>query len=563
MDTIVSTNPLNPTDEERYAMFKKELKKTNRLEDFDNVIKLLGPSKDITEYAPLRSLKGVKIGIIGGGVSGLASAFELRKLGADITIYEAEDHRIGGRIYTHYFDKNKKHYGELGAMRVPVSHETSWFYINLFKLETLPFVQVNPNTFLWIRRTRTRNNPKDIQKYIYPLFDLSETEKNTPWNTLITYASNYFIKTMSPNERTENLRILKEYSPLYNKYSTLDTRCALTSLNLSESAIELISSIDPFLGALFYSANGETMQGTYTLEFSNLYRIKGGMVNLPLAFYNSLKSDCPKEYKNIPSDALGKCEFKANHRVTGIYKTHEDNKTLIEYKNNNDSGYGFKSFDYVICTIPFSILREVTLNPGFSPKKMQAIREVTYENSHKVYFYCKKRFWEEDMPYGGIKGGISSTDEAIQTIAYPSDHVYKKSYSLDEPGVLLAAYNLGLDSTRVGNMTSNNEIEFVKRSVERVHSLPYGFLEDLVTDYKSYNWNGAPNFKGAFCIMAPWQKQLFAYDIIQPEYDDRVFFAGEHISPTHGWIQGALSTARTAANSIAIANIKNKTVFEV
>ncbi|MEW8956003.1 flavin monoamine oxidase family protein [Clostridium sp.] len=556
MNSNINIPPLNPTDEKRHDILKKELKKLGRLGDFNHIINLLSPPKDITFYAPLGSLKGVKVGILGGGSSGLAAAFELRKLGADITIYEANSDRIGGRVYTYYFDKNKKYYGDLGAMRVPISHETTWHYINLFNLETLPFVQNNPNTFLWIRGTRTRNTSSNIEKYIYPLFSLSEFERNIPWDKFIKYVSNYFIKTLPIKERIETLKILKNYSPLYNRYSAMGVRKSLNYLNLSEGAIELISSIDPFLGAYFYYANGEVMQENYSLDFTTLYKIKGGMVNLPLSFYNSLMSDYPKEYKDIPNEVLGKCDFKAGHRVTSIYKTPENNKTLIEYRNNSDTGYGFESFDYIICTLPFSVLREITLNPIFSSKKMQAIREVTYTDSHKVYFYCKKKFWEEEMPYGGIKGGISYTDEAIQTIAYPSDHVYEKSYSLDAPGVLLASYNLGLDSTRVGNMRESDQIDFVKRSVERVHGLPYGFLNDLVTDYKNFNWNGAPDFKGAFCIMSPCQKQLFAYDMIKPEYDERIFFAGEHISTKHSWLQGALYTAKTAANAIAKTNLK-------
>ena len=37
----------------------------------------------------------------------------------------------------------------------------------------------------------------------------------------------------------------------------------------------------------------------------------------------------------------------------------------------------------------------------------------------------------------------------------------------------------------------------------------------------------------------------------QPEYDNKVYFVGVHISLTHGWIEGALSTGMKAANSIA------------
>jgi len=49
----------------------------------------------------------------------------------------------------------------------------------------------------------------------------------------------------------------------------------------------------------------------------------------------------------------------------------------------------------------------------------------------------------------------------------------------------------------------------------------------------------------------PGQKRLFAYASSQPEYDNRVYFAGEHISQEHGWIQGAIKSAMIAANEVA------------
>ena len=133
--------PINPTDEERHKMLMITLEEANRTEDFDNLVELLSPPKDITTIGAPGSCKGIKVGIIGGGIAGLSSAFELRKLGFDVTIFEMQENRIGGRIYTHYFDKDKRVYGELGAMRIPVDHETTWHYINTFGLKTRPFIQ--------------------------------------------------------------------------------------------------------------------------------------------------------------------------------------------------------------------------------------------------------------------------------------------------------------------------------------------------------------------------------------------------------------------------------------
>lgn len=171
-------------------MLKSALKEVGRIEDYNNIKELLGPQEDITNIIPPGMVKGIKVGIIGGGVAGLSSAFELRKLGFNITIFEEQKERVGGRIYTYYFDKDKKMYGELGAMRIPVSHGTTWHYIDTFGLETRPFVQENENAIIYIINKRARNDPegRSVMKKIYPEFNLSTFEKNISWQEILSYA---------------------------------------------------------------------------------------------------------------------------------------------------------------------------------------------------------------------------------------------------------------------------------------------------------------------------------------------------------------------------------------
>lgn len=105
----------NPTDEQRHAMLKFLLTIDRRPEDFENLKELLGPPPDIKTICPKGYGKRIRVAVIGAGESGLAAAFELRKIGCSITIFEAGE-RIGGRIYTHYFDESKRYFAELGAM---------------------------------------------------------------------------------------------------------------------------------------------------------------------------------------------------------------------------------------------------------------------------------------------------------------------------------------------------------------------------------------------------------------------------------------------------------------
>lgn len=551
--------PDNPTDEERYKMIRMTLEKVNRIEDFDNIIELLGPPKDITTILEPGSCKGIKVGIIGGGVAGLTTAFELRKLGFDITIFETEKDRIGGRIYTYYFDESKRLYGEFGAMRIPITHEALWHYINIFKLNTRPFIQNNENAFIYVRNKRARNDSqgKSVMENIYPEFNLTPRERSTPWQKLIENALVSNLYKISPSIRKELLQVKQEYSMTIEYLGSFGIRKVLEKMGLSEGAIELISGVAPFLGDFYYNSYSENLIEEYTLDYAYRYEIAGGTDKLPLAFLDSLLSKNPKEYTNINEQDLGVVTWNSGKTVTGIYKMDSSKDVVLEYKDERSLEISNQEFEFVVCSIPFSSLRNVNVYPMFSQEKMQAIKEVFYTSSQKTAFMCSERFWENE----GIVGGGSSTDLPIQTIWYPSHNDFEnnnktinESFSNNlnnRVGVFTASYGINLDAIRVGGLEDNDRYEEIKRQVEAVHGLKKGYLDSIVVDAKTVDWNREKGFYGAFCYFTPEQQKLFSYAMAKAEYDNKVYFAGEHVSLTHGWIQGSVITGMNAANSIA------------
>lgn len=86
----------NPSDDERYNMLEYILKDQKRVDDINNIVELMSPPTDITNICPSGYAKDIKVAIIGAGEAGLAAAFELRKIGCDITLFEATK-RIGGK----------------------------------------------------------------------------------------------------------------------------------------------------------------------------------------------------------------------------------------------------------------------------------------------------------------------------------------------------------------------------------------------------------------------------------------------------------------------------------
>jgi monoamine oxidase len=543
----------NPTDSQRHRILYDSLVEAGRPEDCENIVEFMSPLPDITKNAAPGRFKNIKVGIIGGGLSGMCAAFELRKLGFDITIFEPTTFRIGGRVYTYYFDREKRFYGELGAMRIPVSHETTWHYINLFKLSTTAFGQYDPNTFTYVRDTRVRNDPggENITGLIFPKFDLTAQERNTPWPQLRNNAVNYYFSTLPTEIRKQIIMILPEYDYRLVRLESISSRRAYNRYGLSDEAINLIASVSPLEGELINQSFEMTLNEEYTIDFTNLYRIRGGLVNLPLAFYNSLISKQPSEYGSIAQEDLGNVTWKGGFSVTGIFKSQRDEKVTLRYRHEAETQYRYEDFDYVICALPFPPLRGMDIFPKFSGRKMQAIREVYYEDAQKTLFLCSERFWEKQ----GIRGGISDTDEIIQTTHYPpppekSGQNPANTYN-DASGVLLASYNMDEDAYALGNMEPRTRFFIIRNKLALLHGLSREYLNSIILKSKSIDWISEPHFYGAFQMFLPGQKSDFLYVSSTPEYDNRVFFAGEHTSTKNGWIQGALQSGMRAANSLA------------
>lgn len=536
----------NPTNLERYSIMEDLLIDSRRdPKDLYGLLETLGPPDDITTIAKPGAFKGKKVAVLGAGVAGLAAAFELRKLGFDITIFEANENRIGGRIYTYYFDN--KTYGELGAMRIPVSHETTWHYINLLGLNTRTFVQNNPNGFIYVKNVRVRNDSEgiNVSRKIYPKFKMRRWEKSLSWMELLNYALNTPLLMMTPKQRIDLLRIKRRTDPIINYWDYFNHRQVMEKFGLSNGAINMLNNVAPFVRLLLYYGYIETAMENSGLAFTTMFEIVGGLSLLPISLYNSLTNPNPKEYSNICPNEIGDVDIRLGTWVEGICRL-ENNKVGIIYNSRKMLGPRKQDFDFCVCAIPFSTLRNVDINPLFSNRKMEAIIEADYTLSQKTLFLCNRRFWQEGGPKEAIYGGGSFTDLPISTIWYPSDR--KRT---NQPGVLLASYNLNIDTVRFSNQSKYTKFNEAKRQVEMVHGLPRGYLNNIVVDWKSYNWEQDPWALGAFCFFQPEQRRLFLYAMGLPEYDNRVFFAGEHVSNTHGWINGSLQTAMQAANGIA------------
>jgi monoamine oxidase len=270
-------------------------------------------------------------------------------------------------------------------------------------------------------------------------------------------------------------------------------------------------------------ANQEAMLNSSFLEllreeighyYTNLVQIKGGMDRLTQAFLPALQNRIRFGARLIAID-------QSPQAVTLHYQTAAG--------RFNETG------DYAILTIPFPVLRHIEVIQPFSWGKQRAIRQLHYDASAKIFFQCRRRFWEDD---DGIFGGGSVTDLPVRNIFYP-EHGRETGR-----GVLLASYTWSEDAQRWGSLAPHDRIAQALENVAQIH--PQTATEFEVGTSKM--WHNDEFAGGAFALFDPGQQTLLHEHIIQPE--GRIHFAGEYASLAHAWIQGAIESGLRAAKEI-------------
>ena len=440
--------------------------------------------------------------IIGAGMAGLVAGFELRRQGHEPLILEAQN-RVGGRVYTiRTFAPGL--YAEAGAMRIPRVHDLTLEYCHLFGLELRPFVMGNPKGIVHVGGVRMTAEDADAQPGRLP-FELAEHERGRAYSDLWEEATRDLRELLEREGEAAWEHIVKEF----DRYSL---REFLQVRGFSEGAIEMYGVMN-FVEADMNNAVVEELREDLGRAFVDMQEIVGGMDQLPAGFYGHLKD-----------------QIRFGAEVHAIDQ--DDDSVTVHYKT--ESGRFSVTGDYAICAIPFSVLRNIEILKPFSRDKQKAIRQLNYSASTKILFQVKRRFWEDE----GIYGGATVTDLPIRRMNYPTPD------PSTERGVLLASYTWSQDALRWDAMDEETRLEQALDDVARIHPQ----VREEFEVGASHAWYDDRFAAGAFALFAPEQQSELQEDIVKPE--GRIYFAGEHCSLYHAWIQGALESGIRAAEQI-------------
>jgi monoamine oxidase len=483
------------------------------------------PSSDVVRAA---AVKPFHVVIVGAGLAGLCAAYELEQLGHSVTLLEADSSHVGGRVRTLRFDDGL--YGEAGAMRIPKNHQVTRHYVDLFKLPLRKFVQSNDEAFYYVRGNRVRVKEDALLKR---LFKLTPAEQQMSTGDMWALGVLKVLRSLIKPELDDlESHVLDTTNVLALDQRTLQQ--LLEAAGLSEEAIEYLTStwgLETSLPSAATELLREELKAIWSEDFDE---IVGGTDLLPKAFADSLKSKPRNGCEVVKFEQGGE-----GKKAAALYRTGRGNDLLRE------------EGDFLLCTLPLPVLSRLDIAPPFSGPKQQAIRQINYDSSTKVLAVAKRRFWELDDK---IFGGGSSTDLPIGFTYYPSDNAAAKDPKVSESrSVMLASYTWGQPARRMAALPREDVHELVLRELTRLH--PQLEKDPLIEGTVRWSWDTFKWSSGAFAWFQPGQHTALHKDLIAPE--GRIFFAGEHTSLDHTWMQGALESARRAVAEMLEASARS------
>ena len=190
--------------------------------------------------------------------------------------------------------------------------------------------------------------------------------------------------------------------------------------------------------------------------------------------------------------------------------------------------------DFVVLTMPFSLLRNVALNVEMPPYKRQAIQQLGYRTNAKVMAGFTNRIWHEQ---GYL--GYAFSDEPFQ-LGWDN--------TLLQPGPTggITFFSGGKAGLQVGTGSAEQQVQRLLPGMNKVYP---GLAELRNGTAFQMPWPKYPYSLGSYSCYRPGQWTTIAGAEIKPV--DRILFAGEHCSlDFQGFMNGGAVTGRRAAETI-------------
>lgn len=451
---------------------------------------------------------GPRVAILGGGMAGLAALHYLRNAGVNATVYEAAN-RLGGRMMTASELIGPGTYTDLGGEFVNSDHEDVLKLVSDYGLE--------------LNDTFAESEAGLIREGFY--FD----NRLIGMEELVEACRPYVELIARDTQRLED-----EEDTAYPELDALSAAAYLDKLGMNGWVRQLF---DVMLATEFGRDAGE-QTCLYLLwlmpdihrdelrilgESDEQYRIRGGSGAL-------IEAMAKRHAERIETGR----KLEAVHAKDGGFR--------LSFEGGREA-----DAEVVICSIPFSILRQIDLRLGSDvPATLQQfIKELDYGTNSKVVAGFHGRPWRE-MGYQGTFYGAERYQLAWE-------------HTLQQAGETsgLTFFHGGKLGLEIGEGTPAEEFSRSFPGFSR--TVPAATEDRHNGKVGRFVWGTSPLALGSYACFRPGQYTSFIWDHMYFADDDpgtpvavgNFHFAGEHVCDEYqGYMNGGASSGRRAAEAV-------------
>ncbi len=483
---------------------------------------------------------GSKVAIIGAGMSGVLCAYELMKMGLKPVIYESG--QFGGRLRSQAFEGSSHAIAELGGMRFPISSAGFYHYVNRLGIESRPF----PNP-LSEAAGSTVIDLEGAPIYVEKIDDLPQIfrEVQMAYDAALEDQAQ-FSELQTAIRARDAARVKEIWNPIVRDW---DERSFYDFVASSDAFRKLSFRHREVFGQVGFGTGGwDSDFPNSMLEILRVNALRldddqrfmvGGVEQVP----RGLWTRSPEKMVHWPSDMTLE-KLHGGSTMPGAVAVSREGEGPFEV---TDRWRRIEKYDALICTCQSWLMTtSMDFEERLLDQKMwMALDRTRYMQSAKTFVMVDRPFWRDRDPETGREIMSCTLTDRMTRGTYMFEN------GPDEPAVLCLSYSWMSDALKVEPLPVDKRVELALDSLKKIYP-NVDIAGHIVGNPITVSWESDENFLGAFKGALPGHYRYnhrmyghFMQDNLPPEQRG-LFLAGDGISWTPAWVEGAVQTALNA-----------------
>ena len=482
---------------------------------------------------------GAKVAIVGAGAAGIVAAYELMRMGLHPVVYESG--QFGGRLRSQVFEGTTDVVAELGGMRFPVSSTGFYHYVNKMGVESKPF----PNP-LTEAAGSTVIDLEGETHYAETLEDLPAIyqEVATAYHAALEESAQFSALKAAVRDR-DPARIKAIWDPIVRDW---DERTFYDFVVSSKAFQALSFRHREVFGQVGFGTGGwdsdfpNSMLEILRVNLTELDEHQRYMVGGVEQVLHKLWQDEPESPVHWPQGtSLASLNGGATRPGVARIERSGDKTALTDQWGRREE------FSAVIVTCQSHLLTTSidTQESLFDQKLWMALDRTRYMQSSKTFVMVDRPFWKDKDPQTG-------RDTMSMTL---TDRMTRGTYFFDngpdKPGVICLTYSWMTDALKMLPLPVEKRVELALSSLAKIYP-DVDIRQHILGDPITVSWEKDRHFLGAFKGALPghyrYNCRMFGHFMQEnlPAEQRGIFMAGDGVSWTPAWVEGAVQTSLNA-----------------